>query len=75
VQAYPKEGRPDGCEDPVGGCVERAQSGLIVTTSALTPSAETIRTAREYPIAIAEKGMLKDWIEQLRSPGSGTFMA
>ena len=54
---------------------EGAQSGLIVTTSALTPSAETVRKAREYPIAAVERGTLQDWIEQLRTPGSGTFLA
>ncbi len=54
---------------------EGAQSGLIVTTSALAPSAETVRKARGYPIAAAERGTLQDWVEQLRSPGSGTFMA
>ena len=54
---------------------ERAQSGLIVTTSALAPSAETVRMARAYPIATVERGTLKDWIEQLRSPGTGTFLA
>ena len=31
--------------------------------------------AREYPIAAVERPTLKDWIEQLRSPGSGTFLA
>ena len=54
---------------------EGAQSGLIVTTSALAPSAETVRMARAYPIATVERGTLKDWIEQLRSPGTGTFLA
>ena len=52
-----------------------AQSGLIVATSALAPSAETVRKAREYPINAVEKPTLKKWIEQLRSPGSGTFLA
>ena len=54
---------------------EGAQSGLIVTTSALTPSAETVRKARGYPITAVERGTLQDWIEQLRTPGSGTFLA
>ena len=54
---------------------EGAQSGLIVTTSALAPSAETVRMARAYPITTAERDTLKDWIEQLRSPGTGTFLA
>ena len=54
---------------------EGAQSGLIVTTSALTPSAEAVRKAREYPIAAVERRKLQDWIEQLRTPGAGTFLA
>ena len=54
---------------------EGAQSGLIVTTSALAPSAERVREARAYPIAAAERRTLQEWIEQLRSPGSGTFLA
>ena len=54
---------------------ERARSGLIVTTSALTPSAEAVRTARGYPIAAVERQTLRNWIEKLRSPGSGTFLA
>ena len=54
---------------------EGAQSGLIVTTSALAPSAEIVRKTRGYPIDAAERGTLKDWIEQLRSPGTGTFLA
>ena len=54
---------------------EGARSGLIVTTSALAPSAETVRKARGYPIAKVERQTLQDWIEQLRSPGSGTFLA
>ena len=54
---------------------EGAQSGLIVTTSALAPSAETVRKARAYPIAAIERRTLRDWIEQLKSPGFGTFLA
>ena len=54
---------------------EGAQSGLIVTTSALAPSADTVRTARGYPIAAVERQTLRKWIEELRSPGSGTFLA
>lgn len=54
---------------------EGAQSGLIVTTSALSPSADTVRKARGYRISAVERRTLQDWIEQLRSPGSGTFLA
>ena len=54
---------------------EGAKSGLIVTTSALAPSAETVRTARGYQIGAVERRTLLEWLEQLRSPGSGTFLA
>ena len=54
---------------------EGAQSGLIVTTSSLTPSAETVRKVRGYPIGTVERRTLQGWIKQLRSPGSGTFLA
>ena len=54
---------------------ERAQSGLIVTTSALTPGAETMRQARGYPINAIDRQKLQGWIEKLRSPGVGTFLA
>ena len=54
---------------------EGAQSGLIVTTSSLTPSAKTVRKARGYPIGAVERRTLQDWIKQLRSPGTGTFLA
>ena len=54
---------------------EDAKSGLIVTTSALAPGAEKVRKTRGYRIAAVERPTLKDWIEQLRSPGSGTFLA
>ena len=54
---------------------ERAESGLIVTTTSLAPSAQNVRKARNYKIDAAERGTLKEWIEKLRSPGSGTFLA
>ena len=54
---------------------EEAETGLIVTTSKLSPSADTVRTVRAYPIDVAERATLRDWIEQMRSPGIGTFLA
>ena len=54
---------------------EDARSGLIVTTSTLAPSADTVRKARKYRIAAAERPTLQRWVEQLRSPGYGTFLA
>ena len=54
---------------------EEAKSGLIVTTSKLSPSADEVRTVRAYPIDVAERATLRKWIEQMRSPGIGTFLA
>ncbi len=54
---------------------EQAMSGLIVTTSSLAPSADEVRRVRGYPIGVAERQTLREWIEQMRSPGIGTFLA
>ena len=54
---------------------EKARSGLIVTTSVLAPGSHAVRRARRYPIAAVEREKLKHWLEQMRSPGSGTFLA
>jgi len=53
---------------------EKATSGLIVTTSALAPSAEQVRTARGYKIGAADRKVLRKWIEAMRTPGTGVFM-
>ena len=54
---------------------EKARSGLIVTTSVLAPGSHSVRRARGYPIGTVEREKLKHWLEQLRSPGTGTFLA
>lgn len=51
-----------------------AGSGLIVTTSSLSPGAETIRLSRSYPIEVVNNGHLKNWLEQLRTPGTGIYL-
>lgn len=53
---------------------ERAGSGLIVTTSALSPGAEKVCTARGYAIGQAKRETLRKWIEAMRTPGAGIFM-
>lgn len=52
-----------------------AQSGLIVTTSSLSPGAEKVCTARNYPIEQVDRERLKQWIEIMRTPYKGIFMA
>ncbi len=47
---------------------ESATSGLVVTTSALSPGAVDVCTARAYPIEQANRGTLKQWITEMRSP-------
>ena len=54
---------------------EGAESGLIVTTSSFSPSAENVRTARDYAVAEAGRPALRSWVEQMRTPGTGFFMA
>jgi restriction system protein len=53
---------------------EKAESGLIVTTSALSPGAKKVRSVRSYPIKDADRSALRTWIAQMRSPGSGVFL-
>ncbi len=53
---------------------EGAKSGLIVTTSALSPGAVKVCTARSYPIREANRKTLMQWIKIMRSPNMGVFM-
>lgn len=50
---------------------EKATSGLIVTTSRLSPGAHEDRIARAYPIEAAERQTVREWIAKLRQPGAG----
>ncbi|MDA1989349.1 restriction endonuclease [Bacillus cereus group sp. BcHK104] len=52
-----------------------AESGLIVTTSSLAPGAETVCTARNYQITEANRETLKNWINVMRTPYTGVFLA
>jgi restriction system protein len=53
---------------------EDAKSGLVVTTSSLSPGARATRTARGYPIEEADRETLRSWIRSMRTPGSGIFL-
>jgi len=53
---------------------EEAESGLIVTTSCLSPGAETTCKVRGYPIRQANRKTLKQWIEAMRSPWAGVWL-
>lgn len=53
---------------------EDAKSGLVVTTSALSPGAQEVRTARGYDIGEADRDTLRQWVEEMRTPGTGVFL-
>ncbi|GFE64366.1 restriction endonuclease [Litoreibacter roseus] len=46
---------------------EKAESGLIVTTSSLSPGAALMRNARGYPVADADRETLREWIHKMRT--------
>ncbi len=50
---------------------EQAEYGVIVTTSELSPGAKTTISARGYAIQAVEHEGVKNWLKQLRTPGSG----
>ncbi len=53
---------------------EGAESGLIVTTSALQPGAEKLALARGYAVTAADRSALVRWLEALRTPGAGVSL-
>jgi len=52
---------------------ERAESGLIVTTTELSPGAAKVCKIRNYPIEQANRRTLRQWISNMRTPGAGVF--
>jgi restriction system protein len=50
---------------------ENADSGLLVTSSRLSPGAEQTRQARAYPVDVADRATLRTWLEKMRVPGAG----
>lgn len=46
---------------------ERASSGLIVTSSYISPGAEKMNTARGYPITSADRDTLETWIQKMKT--------
>ena len=53
---------------------EGAKSGLIVTTTSLSPGAKKTCVARGYPIDEANRQSLANWLSAMRSPYAGVFM-
>jgi|ERR1044071_2411969 restriction system protein len=52
---------------------EKAESGLIVTTSSLSLGAKKICTARNYPVDEADRNTLATWINRMRTPHTGVI--
>jgi restriction system protein len=53
---------------------EGSDSGLVVTTSSLSPGARQMRTARGYAIEEADRQTLREWLDVMRTPGTGVFL-
>jgi len=53
---------------------EEAESGLIVTINGLSPGALKTKTARAYPIEVADRRHLRTWLQAMRTPNTGPFM-
>jgi restriction system protein len=53
---------------------EKAESGLIVTTSSLSPGSQDTLRARGYAIEQAQRDTLRQWLQQLQTPGTGIFL-
>lgn len=50
---------------------ERANMGLLVTTSEFSPGARAVVSARGYPVSEVNGEMVVQWLKELRLPGSG----
>jgi restriction system protein len=50
---------------------ERANAGLVVTTSDISPGAAKDVSARAYPITTANRKQVQDWIQAMRKPHAG----
>jgi restriction system protein len=53
---------------------EKARSGLIVTTTSLSPGAEKVCSVRGYPIRQANRDTIQKWIRRMRTPRQGVFL-
>ncbi|MFD2415037.1 restriction endonuclease [Amycolatopsis pigmentata] len=53
---------------------EEAKMGLIATTSDLEPGAKMVRETRGYPVDIANRDAIREWIAKLRTPRTGLFL-
>ena len=54
---------------------ENASRGVLATTSRVAVGAKKTVTARRYPIEIVEREAVQSWLGELRSPGTGLWLA
>lgn len=52
---------------------EKAESGLLVTTSSLSRGGKLVCNARNYPVKDADRRMIKKWVQEMRMPGAGVI--
>jgi restriction system protein len=50
---------------------EGAELGLVVTSSELSPGARSTIAARGYPVREVDRKGLTEWLQKLRTPGTG----
>jgi len=50
---------------------EKATSGMIITSSRLSPGAKQTCLARQYPIEQADRETVIQWLNQMKQPGVG----
>jgi len=53
---------------------EKASSGMIVTTSGISPGGISDCQARGYNILEADKNTISAWLDKMKYPGAGVFM-
>lgn len=53
---------------------EKAGSGLVVTTSDLSRGATGVINARAYPVTVANRRQVTDWITAMRRPAAGVVL-
>jgi restriction system protein len=54
---------------------EGAEKGVVVTTSRFASGTARVNHERGYQIEEASREVIRDWIAQLRTPGTGVFLA
>lgn len=53
---------------------EKAGKGVIVTTSRFAPGTDRVNRERGYGIEEANREVVRRWITELRTPGTGVFL-